>query len=226
MSLKAELETWAFALQAYDADDLEAALEQFAPIADTSKIFVNVGLIYATLGEHETAVEQFRSATDLDQYSSIAYFQSGVSNFLLGRYELALVDFDKSFLYLRGTDHINYEQLGLKFKLFSAEVLFNKGLALIYMGRMQEGLAELQDASQAKATDDHTVIDEAIADKGDGYTVFSIPVGVLLPACGKQIEKSQDEGLYGQGQAGCLCGRQRRIHYIHWCNSSPPRCHS
>jgi len=30
----------------------------------------------------------------------------------------------------------NYEQIGLKFKLFSAEVLFNKGLSLIYMGNL------------------------------------------------------------------------------------------
>ena len=34
----------------------------------------------------------------------------------------------------------NYEQLGLKFKLFSAEVLFNKGLSLIYMGNVYVSL--------------------------------------------------------------------------------------
>lgn len=85
-----------------------------------------------------------------------------------------MVDFDNAHLYLRGNDNINYEQLGLKFKLFSAEVLFNKGLSLIYMGRMEEGLASMQDAQREKQTDDHSVIDDAIADKGDGYTVFSI----------------------------------------------------
>lgn len=68
----------------------------------------------------------------------------------------------------------NYEQLGLDFRLHSAEVLFNKGLSLVYMGRLQEGLADMNEASREKAIDDHNVIDDAIQDRGEGYTVFSI----------------------------------------------------
>jgi hypothetical protein len=45
---------------------------------------------------------------------------------------------------------------------------------LIYLGQTQEGMAELEDAARQKATDEHSVIDEAIRDGGDGYTVFSI----------------------------------------------------
>jgi hypothetical protein len=41
-------------------------------IADSSKILTNMGLIYATLGEHETAVEQFHAATRLDNYLAVA----------------------------------------------------------------------------------------------------------------------------------------------------------
>lgn len=65
------------------------------------------------------------------------YFQCGVSNFLLARYDAAYNDFSSALLYLRGNQYINYEQLGLKFKLFSAEVLFNRGLTQIYMGNPQ-----------------------------------------------------------------------------------------
>jgi hypothetical protein len=57
-----------------------------------------------------------------------------VSNFLLGKYDVAFGDFDKALLYLRQNQAINYEQLGLQFRLYSAEVLFNKGLCLIYLG--------------------------------------------------------------------------------------------
>ena len=72
MSLKAELETWASALAAYDSEDFERALDLFSRIADSSKILTNMGLIYATLGEHEAAVEQFQAATQLDQYLAVA----------------------------------------------------------------------------------------------------------------------------------------------------------
>jgi tetratricopeptide (TPR) repeat protein len=89
-------------------------------IADSSKILTNLGLIYATLGEHEAAVEQFMAATRLDNFLAVAfvafpssppfflisnsssYFQCGVSNFLLGRYDVSVKDFEDALLYLRG----------------------------------------------------------------------------------------------------------------------------
>ncbi|KAI0364146.1 hypothetical protein BV20DRAFT_1047315 [Pilatotrama ljubarskyi] len=200
MSLKAELETWAAALQAYDAEDFEKSLELFSQIADSSKILTNIGLIYATLGEHEAAVEQFTAATELDQYLAVAYFQCGVSNFLLARYDAAYNDFSNALLYLRGNQFINYEQLGLKFKLFSAEVLFNRGLTQIYMGNMQEGLADMEDARREKATEEHGVIDDAIQDRGEGYTVFSIPVGVLYRPAQKKLENSKARDFLGKAK--------------------------
>jgi len=200
MSLKAELETWASALKAYDEEDLEKALDLFSTIADTSKILTNMGLIHATMGEHELAVEQFIAATSLDQYLAVAYFQCGVSNFLLGRYELALRDFDEALLYLRGNQAINYEQLGLKFKLFSAEVLFNKGLSLIYMGNLQDGLADMEEARREKATEEHSVIDDAIRDRGEGYTVFSIPVGVLYRPSESKLKNSKTKDYMGKAK--------------------------
>jgi len=44
------------ALNHYDANEFVESLEKFDLIADTSKIFFNIGVIHATLGEHEKAV--------------------------------------------------------------------------------------------------------------------------------------------------------------------------
>jgi len=200
MSLKAELENWAAALKAYDEEDFEQSLELFSAIADSSKILTNMGLIYATLGEHEAAVEQFIAATGLDNYLAVAYFQCGVSNFLLGRYDLASKDFEGALLYLRGNQSINYTQLGLAFTLYSAEVLFNKGLALIYLGQTQEGMTELEDATRQKATEEHSVIDEAIRDRGEGYTVFSIPVGVLYRPSENKLRNAKTRDFLGKAK--------------------------
>ncbi|KAJ7858268.1 NADPH oxidase regulator NoxR [Mycena olivaceomarginata] len=167
MSTKPELETWAAAVDAYDAGEYETALELFSRIERSSRFVTNMGLIYAALGENEAAVEQFTEATGFDPYLAVAYFQCGVSNFLLARYELAYEDFERAMLALRGTQNINYEQLGL-------ESCLNQGLSLIYMGRTKEGLADLEEARRAKATDEHNVIDEAIAELGKDFTVFSI----------------------------------------------------
>jgi len=186
MSLKADIETWASALESYEAQDFDEALAKFEKIADCSKILFNIGVINATMGAHEAAVNAYRMATQLDTYLAVAYFQCGVSNFLLGSYEDAHADFDEAYQHLRGNLTIDYEQLGLKFRLYSCEILFNRGLCMIYMGQESRGMVDFGAARTEKQTDEHGVIDEAFGDRGDGYTVFSIPVGVLYkPSAGK-----------------------------------------
>jgi len=200
MSLKLELETQAAALKAYDEQDFETALQIFETIADTSKIHTNIGLIYATLGEHELAVNSFNAATELDQYLAVAYFQCGVSNFLLGRFDFALKDFEEALLYLRGNQNINYEQLGLKFKLYSAEVLFNQGLSRIYLGDQAGGVDDLRTAQSRKVTDEHNVIDDAIRDQGEEYTVFSIPVGILYRPSETKLKNAKTKDYLGKAK--------------------------
>ncbi|KAH8194977.1 hypothetical protein TruAng_010862 [Truncatella angustata] len=179
MSLKQEIETWVSALGHYDNNEFDEALKNFDGIADTSKILFNMGVIHATLGEHEKAVEAYQRAIKLDQYLAVAYFQEGVSNFLLGDFEEALANFNDTLLYLRGNTMIDYAQLGLLFKLYSCEVLFNRGLCYIYLQQKDAGLQDLQYAVKEKVVEDHNVIDEAIREEAEGYTVFSIPVGVV-----------------------------------------------
>lgn len=46
------------ALGRYDNNEFEEALGEFEMISDTSKILFNMGVIHATLGEHEKAVRE------------------------------------------------------------------------------------------------------------------------------------------------------------------------
>ncbi|CUA71876.1 Neutrophil cytosol factor 2 [Rhizoctonia solani] len=200
MSLKAELEAWANALNAYDAEDFQKALELFEPISDTSRIATNIGLILATIGEHERAVERFRQATESDTYLAIAYFQCGVSCFLLGDFEFAFEQFESAFMWLRGNQAINYDQLGLDFRLYTAEILFNRGLCLLNMGREDEAMQDLLAAQKEKSTPEHDVIDDAIREQGEGYTVFSIPVGVLFRPNPNKIKNLQTKDYLGKAR--------------------------
>ncbi|CAG8924745.1 unnamed protein product [Penicillium salamii] len=200
MSLKQEIETWVQALEAYENQEFEEALRCFDQIADTSKILFNCGVIYATLGEHGKAVECYQRAVGLDRYLAIAYFQQGVSNFLLGDFEEALANFNDTLLYLRGNTSIDYEQLGLVFRLFSCEVLFNRGLCYIYLRQMNPGIQDLEYASKEKVTPDHNVIDDAIRENADGYTVFSIPVGVLYRPNAAKVKNLKAKDYLGKAR--------------------------
>ncbi|OJJ46597.1 hypothetical protein ASPZODRAFT_66568, partial [Penicilliopsis zonata CBS 506.65] len=195
-----EIETWVQALAYYDNQEYEEAISIFSNIAETSKIFFNLGVISATLGEHEKAVECYQRAIRLDQYLAIAYFQQGVSNFLLGDFEEALINFNDTLLYLRGNTSIDYEQLGLKFRLFSCEVLFNRGLCYIYLCQMGPGIQDLEYAVKEKVTPDHNVIDDAIRENAEGYTVFSIPVGIVYRPNAAKVKNLKAKDYLGKAR--------------------------
>ena len=200
MSLKQEIETWVAALAAYDSNEFDNALKCFESIADTSKILFNVGVINATLGEHARAVEFYQRAVQLDQYLAVAYFQQGVSNFLMGDFEEALANFNDTLLYLRGNNKIDYEQLGLKFKLYSCEALFNRGLCYVYLQQKDAGMQDLHFASKEKVVPDHDVIDEAIKEQAEGYTVFSIPVGIVYRPNEAKVKNLKTKDYLGKAR--------------------------
>ncbi|KAF1959642.1 hypothetical protein CC80DRAFT_306886 [Byssothecium circinans] len=208
MSLKQEIETWVAALGAYDNNEFDEALKVFDGISDTSKILFNCGVIHATLGEHEKAVDCYQRAVRLDQYLAVAYFQQGVSNFLMGDFEEALANFNDTLLYLRGNNNIDYEQLGLKFKLYSCEVLFNRGLCYIYLQQKDAGMQDLAFATKEKVVPDHDVIDEAIREEAEGYTVFSIPVGIVYRPNEAKVKNLKTKDYLGKARLVAASDRQ------------------
>ncbi|KAJ7156403.1 hypothetical protein C8R46DRAFT_910038 [Mycena filopes] len=200
LSLKEKLETWAAALRAYDQEDFDEALRLFSRIPKSSIILTNMGLIYAALGDHEAAVERFIAATLRDRYLAVAYFQCGVSNFLMARYEFAYRDFREAMSHLRGNQCIDYEQIGLNFRLYSAEVLFNQGLCLIHLDQAVKGLVDLEAAKAAKVTKDHDIIDGAIRRNGRGYTVFSVPRGICYRPSEKKLANAASKAYIGEAR--------------------------
>lgn len=73
-----------------------------------------------------------------------------------------MANFNDTLLYLRGNTYIDYEQLGLKFRLYSCEVLFNRGLCYVYLQQDAAGMQDFDYAVKEKMTPDHEVINEAI----------------------------------------------------------------
>lgn len=107
----------------------------------------------------------------------MAYFQQGVSNFLVGDFEEALANFNDTLLYLRGNNMIDYAQLGLMFKLYSCEVLFNRGLCYIYLQQKDAGMQDFSFAVKEKVVEDHNVIDEAIKEEAEVIRILIDSVG-------------------------------------------------
>ncbi|CAO3634269.1 unnamed protein product [Cunninghamella blakesleeana] len=179
MALKLELEQWQSACNAFDIKDYDSALKAFVNMADNAKMHFNIGLIFAAVDDHERALAAYSRSILMDPYFAVAYFQKGVSHFCLGNMQEAMQEFENAHTKLRGNQIINYQQLGLAFRLYACEVLFNRGICRLYLGKMDAGLTDLYHAQKSKMTEEHEVIDQAVRDRGKGYSVFSIPVGVL-----------------------------------------------
>jgi hypothetical protein len=84
---------------------------------------------------------------------------------------------------------IDYAQLGLLFKLYSCEVLFNRGLCYIYLQQKEAGLQDLSYAVKEKVVEDHNVIDEAIREEAEVRAIrhcrikksFHLPCSRAIP---------------------------------------------
>jgi len=95
---------------------------------------------------------------------------------MMGLYENALKDFEMAYQNMRSNKTINYTQLGLAFKIHSAEILFNIGLTKIYLGQTAAGMIDLRKAQEEKMIPEHSFIDDAVSDRGRGCIVFTVPV--------------------------------------------------
>ncbi|KAG0274563.1 hypothetical protein BGZ96_004287, partial [Linnemannia gamsii] len=199
-SLKHELDQWNEGVIAFDQGLYEDALEYFEPIADSAKIHFNIGVVLATLGDFEGAGAAYEQATKLDQYLAIAYFQHGVANVALENYAKALTCFHDAYLYLRGNMVIDYTQLGLDFKLYSCQVLFNRALCYIELGEMDLGMTDLWRATREKQTKAHDMLDQALRDKGQDCTVFTVPQGVLYRPAESKVKNSKKKDYLGNSK--------------------------
>lgn len=103
----------------------------------------------------------------------------------------------------------------------------------------------MQIASQEKATDEHNVIDDAIKERGDGYTVFSIPVGILYRPSEIKLRNKNTKDYMGKAVSyfhillvqnktlfmdrialNRSFRRQRSLYRVHWCNTNAARTYS
>ncbi|KAF9542022.1 hypothetical protein EC957_002384 [Mortierella hygrophila] len=198
--LKYELDQWNEGVIAFDQGLYEDALEIFEPIADSAKIHFNIGVVLTTLGDFEGASAAFTRATSLDQFLAIAYFQNGVANVALEDYGKALSCFHDAFLYLRGNMVIDYTQLGLDFKLYSCQVLFNRALCYLELGEHDLAMTDMWRATREKQIKAHDLLDQALRDKGQNCTVFTVPQGVLYRPAESKVKNAKKKDYLGNSK--------------------------
>ncbi|XP_055126176.1 NADPH oxidase activator 1 isoform X4 [Symphalangus syndactylus] len=138
---------WHLGAQAMDRGDWARALHLFSGIpAPPARLCFNVGCVHLLAGDAEAALRAFDQAVTKDTCMAVGFFQRGVANFQLARFQEALSDFWLALAQLRGHAAINYTQLGLRFKLQAWEVLYNVASAQCQLGLWTEAAGSLREA--------------------------------------------------------------------------------
>ncbi|KAJ1733007.1 hypothetical protein LPJ61_001770 [Coemansia biformis] len=200
MALKAELEQWHQAVEYFDLQDYDSSLEIFRTIADSAKIHFNIGLILGRKGDHNAAIEAYSRALGLDQYLVVAYFQRGVARMVQQQNADALSDFNNALKYLRDNEFIDYTQIGLNYKVYTCEVIYNRALCFFCLGQEEDAQADLADASKHIVEERHSLIKRAIASNGMDCPLYCIPKGIIYRPSASKLQSTKKIDFLGSAK--------------------------
>ncbi|KAJ2551693.1 hypothetical protein EV175_003597 [Coemansia sp. RSA 1933] len=175
MALKAELEQWNQAVEFFDQREYDAALEVFR-------------------------IEAYTKALELDQYLVVAYFQRGVAKMVLQRNDQALEDFNKALQYLRDNEFIDYTQIGLDYKVYTCEVLYNRALCFFCLGQEKDARLDLEDASKHTAEERHSWVKKAVQCNGMDCPLYCVPKGVIYRPSASKLKSTKKIDFLGSAK--------------------------
>ncbi|XP_068098658.1 neutrophil cytosol factor 2 [Hyperolius riggenbachi] len=202
MALVEIMRLWNEGVAAADKGDWSGALESFTSITDPrSKICFNIGCCQLVKGNLQEAEKAFTSTIEKDNHLAVGYFLRGSVFFKEGKYNEALQDWVRCFTELRGNQLIDYKILGLTFKLYSCEILYNVALGHVKVGNWAKAEENLILALSQKVEPRHgTKIEKAMQDilKQKDFPMAEMPKGRLFHPNERLVEQLEKKDYLGK----------------------------
>ncbi|XP_065505099.1 neutrophil cytosol factor 2 isoform X2 [Caloenas nicobarica] len=163
MSLVETIRLWQEGVCAADGKEWQAALDAFTAVQHPpAKICFNIGCIHLVLGQLAEAEEAFTRSIGCDKHLAVAYFQRGTVFYRRQNHEKAIEDFKEALAQLRGNQLIDYKILGLRYRLFACEILYNIALVFATLEDWKKAEEHLTLAMSMKSEPQHNKIDRAM----------------------------------------------------------------
>ncbi|KFV80062.1 Neutrophil cytosol factor 2, partial [Struthio camelus australis] len=201
MSLVETIRLWNEGVCAADQREWRAALAAFTSVHNPpSKLCFNIGCIHLVLGNLTKAEEAFTQSISCDKHLAVAYFQRGTVFYKQEHHETAIKDFKEALAQLRGNQLIDYKILGLQYKLFACEILYNIALVYATMEDWKKAEEHLTLAMSLKSEPQHNKIDKAMEAilKQKLYNLVAIPTGKLFRPNEKQVAQLEKKDYLGK----------------------------
>ncbi|XP_047446845.1 NADPH oxidase activator 1 [Mugil cephalus] len=197
------LRLWHESVQAIDAKDWEGALAKLEEITEPSSYTLfNTASAHLALGQLDLALRALDFTIAKDERLAVGFFQRAAVMMQVERLEEALSDCIWAQKHMRSNMVIDYRQLGLRFKLYSWQVLYNAAAAYSRMGQWEQAREVLMSASQEKGGGRGGIIEGAfdtIASK-EVLAPLTVSEGVVFRPRKQDVEQLQQRDFLGKAK--------------------------
>uniref|UniRef100_A0A3Q4H0N5 NADPH oxidase activator 1 n=1 Tax=Neolamprologus brichardi TaxID=32507 RepID=A0A3Q4H0N5_NEOBR len=202
------LQLWQHSVEAVDAKDWPTALAKLNEISEpTSRTLFNTASCYLALGQLDLALKALHLTIAKDERLAVAFFQRGAVMMEMGRLEEALSDYIWAQKHMRENVVIDYKQLGLRFKLYSWQVLYNAAAVYCQMGQWEQARDVLLSASQEKGPGRGGSMEAALESirSKQALDPLLVPEGVVFRPRKQDVEQLQQRDFLGKATVRREC---------------------
>ncbi|XP_037633518.1 NADPH oxidase activator 1-like isoform X1 [Sebastes umbrosus] len=197
------LRLWDESVQAVDAKDWQGALSKLEQISEpTSRTLFNTATVHLVLGQLDLALTALDLTIAKDERLAVGFFQRAAVMLQIGSLEEALSDCIWAQKHMRGNMVIDYRQLGLRFKLYSWQVLYNAAAAYCRMGQWEQAREVLLSASQERGAGRGGNIEAAMESvlREEVLAPLLVPKEVVFRPRKQDVEQLQQRDFLGKAK--------------------------
>ncbi|XP_053727508.1 NADPH oxidase activator 1 isoform X2 [Synchiropus splendidus] len=195
------LRLWDEAVQAVDARDWQTALKKFQQISEpTSRTLFGMASVHLCLEQPVQALKALDLTIAKDERLAVGFFQRAAVMMKVGRLEEALSDCVWAQKHMRGNTLIDYNQLGLRFKLYSWQVLHNTAAVYCFMGQWDQAREMLlSQAQDIRRVGNLEATLESVLRK-ERLTPLQVPQGTVFRPRKQDVEQLKEKDYLGKSK--------------------------
>lgn len=197
------LQLWDEAVQAMDTKDWQGALAKLKQISEpTSRTLFNTASAHLAVRQLDLALKALDLTIAKDERLAVGFFQRAAVMMQIDRLEEALTDCIWAQKHMRGNTVIDYRQLGLRFKLYGWQVLYNAAAVYCRMGQWDQARDVLLSASQERGGGRGGHIEVALdsIQREEVLDPLLVPEGVVFRPRKQDVEQLKQRDFLGKAK--------------------------
>uniref|UniRef100_A0A4W4GT66 NADPH oxidase activator 1 n=1 Tax=Electrophorus electricus TaxID=8005 RepID=A0A4W4GT66_ELEEL len=193
---------WDEAVRAVDAQDLHRALASLNLITEpTSRTLFVTAAVHLSLRQIDLAIKALDQVIAKDERLAVGFFQRAAVHMMANRLEEALRDCMWAQKYMRDNAVIDYKQLGLRYKLYSWQVLYNAAAVYCRMNQWEKAEQTLLSASQERGGRG-SQMDSAMSNiaRREVIVPLMVPEGLVFRPRKQDVEELHPRDFLGKAE--------------------------